>query len=164
MNATMLAVALMSLTLRASALGLAQEPTWHLARDPGAGCWPPRCQNGQVPLATPVLAHAGRLVMIGDGAAPNAGYESRDGKAWSGFKHDARWGKRYKAADVSYSGALWRVGGFVEENGGRTLMNDVWRSDGGRRWHRVLSHAPWAPGGRPPRRFPRYALAHRRRA
>jgi hypothetical protein len=85
--------------------------------------------------------------MIGDGAAPNHGYESRDGKSWRGFTHDARWGKRYKAADASYAGALWRVGGWVEENGQRTLMNDVWRSEDGRRWHRVLTRAPWTPRG-----------------
>src|SRR5688500_3546605 len=127
------------------ALGFAMEPTWHLARESGAGCWPPRCQDGQVPLATPIVPHGGRLLMIGDGAAPNHGYESRDGQTWRGFTHDAAWGKRYKAADASYAGALWRVGGWMEEDGQRRVMNDVWRSQNGRRWQRVLASAPWPP-------------------
>src|SRR5687768_6647622 len=123
-------------TLCVLPLGLAAEPTWHLVRPPGGGCWPPRCGPGQLPLATPVVAHAGRLFMIGDGRARRV-YVSEDGEDWRGHEHDARWGTRYKAADASYRGALWRVGGFVEDGGTRTLMNDVWRSADGRRWQRV---------------------------
>ena len=125
-------------------LAVSADPTWQLARSPGKGCWPPRCPEGQVPLATPVISHAGRLFMIGDGAAPNHVYESEDGTTWRAYSHDARWGVRYKASDASYAGALWRVGGFVEGDR-RTPMNDVWRSVDGRRWERVLEHAPWPP-------------------
>src|SRR5262245_31082873 len=96
------------------AAGLAAEPTWRLALAPGSGCWPPNCADGQVPLATPVVAHDGRLIMIGDGAAPTRGYESPDGTTWRAFTHDADWGRRYKSADISYASALWRVGGWVE--------------------------------------------------
>src|SRR5262245_25183056 len=131
-------------TLSCFCLSLAAEPTWYLARSPGTGCWPPHCQEGQLPLATPVVSHAGRLFMIGDGAAPHYIYESSDGRTWRGYEHDARWGIRYKAADASYAGALWRVGGFVEDGRTRTLMNDVWRSVDGRRWERVLAQAPWS--------------------
>src|SRR5215207_5662892 len=130
-------------TLGCAYLGLAPEPSWQLARSPGAGCWPPRCEPSQLPLATPIVSHDGRLYMIGDGAAQRV-YESSDGKSWRGYEHDARWGVRYKAADASYAGALWRVGGFVEENGSRTLMNDVWRSTDGRHWQRVLARSPWS--------------------
>jgi len=83
--------------------------------------------------------------MIGDGAAPNRGYESSDGATWRAFIHDAGWGKRYKSADISFGRALWRVGGWVEENGVRTAKNDVWRSEDGRHWVRVLPSAPWPP-------------------
>jgi hypothetical protein len=124
---------------------LIREPSWYLARVPGHGCWPPRCRTEDVPLATPILSHANRLFMIGDGAAPTSGYESMDGVRWREFQHDARWGIRYKAADVSFRGALWRVGGFVQDGPKRTLMNDVWRSVDGRRWEAVLENAPWAP-------------------
>jgi len=125
-------------------MGLAAEPTWHLARAPGSGCWPPDCADGQVPLATPIVVHRDRLVMIGD-AAPTRGYESSDGTTWRVFTHDAGWGKRYKSADISYGGALWRIGGWVEEDGVRTAKNDVWRSEDGRHWVRVLAAAPWPP-------------------
>ena len=122
---------------------VAAAPSWHVARDPGDGCWPPRCGGEGVPLATPVVSHAGRLFMLGDGAAPTRGYESADGRHWRGFEHDARWGPRYKAADASFSGALWRVGGFVQDGARRVLMNDVWRSADGQRWERVVERAPW---------------------
>ena len=126
-------------------LRVAGEMGWQLARDPGTGCWPPSCQAGQVPLATPVLAHAGRLLMVGDGAAPNDGYESPDGRIWRRFTHDAGWGARYRAADISHDGFLWRVGGWVEEDGQRVSKNDVWRSRDGHHWERVLANAPWSP-------------------
>ena len=126
-------------------IGFAIAPAWQLVREPGSGCWPPRCEGDRLPLATPVVAHAGKLLMIGDGAAPQHGYESHDGKTWRAFEHDAAWGKRYKAADASFAGAIWRVGGWVEENGRRIAMNDVWRSTDGRRWEHVLASAPWPP-------------------
>jgi hypothetical protein len=94
-------------------------PSWHLVRAPGAGCWPPRCDGTQVPLATPVIAHGGRLIMIGDGAAPGTGYESVDGKQWRAFDHDAAWGARYQSSDASFRGAIWRVGGFVQQGADR---------------------------------------------
>jgi hypothetical protein len=118
-------------------------PAWHVAREPGSGCWPPNCQAGQLPLATPVVSHGGQLLMIGDGAAPTRGYESTDGRTWRGFAHDASWGARYRSADASFAGAVWRVGGFVQTGATRVLMNDVWRSLDGRRWERLLERAPW---------------------
>ena len=90
-----------------------------------------------------MVSHAGRLFMVGDGAAPGQAYESDDGLNWRGYSHDARWGIRYKAADASYAGALWRVGGFVENGRIRTPMNDVWRSIDGRHWERLVERAPW---------------------
>jgi len=121
----------------------AVEPVWHLARSAGDGCWPPNCEDGQVPLATPVVAHAGRLLMIGDGAAPSRSFESTDGKQWRGFDHDARWGATYGAAHASFAGKLWRAGGFVQDGATRVTRNDVWSSVDGRHWERVLPSAPW---------------------
>jgi hypothetical protein len=134
---------------RALVLGIASlaiapaAPAWHVERQAGSGCWPPRCEADQLPLATPVISHAGRLFMIGDGAAPRNGYDSHDGATWRAFDHNAGWGTRYKAADASFAGAMWRVGGWVEQHGQRIAMNDVWRSEDGRRWERVVEHAPW---------------------
>ena len=94
-------------------------------------------------MAVPILAHQGRLLMIGDGADPVRTWESSDGRTWSSYEHDARWGKRYGTADASYRGAIWRMGGFVDSADQRILYNDVWRSVDGRRWQRVVPHAPW---------------------
>ena len=120
------------------------EPAWHLVRAPGTGCWPPRCDLGQVPLATPVVSHLGRLFMIGDTAATHV-YESDDGINWRQHPHDAAWGVRYQAAHASYGGALWRAGGFVARGTSREAMNDVWRSVDGRHWQRVRERSPWSP-------------------
>jgi hypothetical protein len=91
------------------------------------------------------VAHNGRLFMIGDGASPTRIYESADGRNWLVYEHDAEWGRRYRAADASFRGSLWRAGGFVESADRRVLMNDVWRSVDGRRWKRLLARAPWSP-------------------
>jgi hypothetical protein len=140
-------------------------PAWHLARESGAGCWPPRCADDQLPLATPVISHAGKLYMIGDGAAPHHGYGSRDGKTWRAFQHNAVWGQRYKAADASFAGALWRVGGWVEENGQRIAMNDVWRSEDGAAMGARAAASSLASTLRRSLGSPtRYTLACRRRA
>ena len=126
----------------------AREPRWHQAIPPGSGCLPPRCASGQLPLALPILVHGERLIMIGDGADPTRIHESRDGRNWVSYEHDAQWGKSYGAAHASYRGALWRLGGFVEVANQRILRSDVWRSVDGRRWKRLLARAPWPPRAR----------------
>lgn len=124
-------------------LGQQGAPGWEVFRRPGTGCWPPKCTERQLPLATPVIAFDGRLLMIGDGAAPTHVFESTDGTNWRMHTHDAGWGVRYQASDVVHAGAVWRVGGFVEDGGSRTPMNDVWRSVDGHHWSRVQSRASW---------------------
>jgi hypothetical protein len=123
-------------------------PRWREAIRAGSGCFPPRCDPGQLPLALPILVHGDRLVMIGDGADPRHIHESRDGRTWVAQEHDATWGNVYGAAHASYRGALWRMGGFVAANGERLLQNDVWRSRDGRRWERLVARAPWPPRAR----------------
>lgn len=81
--------------------------------------------------------------MIGDGASPRRTYVSTDGAAWRALQNDAACGERYKSADASFRGLLWRVGGFEVRGENRTYFNDVWRSDDGVRWLRVLDSAPW---------------------
>ena len=107
--------------------------------------FPPTAPEASCPLALPLVVHAGGLVMIGDGADPTRIYESPDGQSWRAYRHNTDWSTRYGASDASFHGALWRIGGFVEAGGRRVLMNDVWRSMDGRRWERLLPHAPWPP-------------------
>jgi hypothetical protein len=96
-------------------------------------------------MATPVLVHGNRFVMIGDGADPQWIYESSDGAHWGGKRTNAGWGTRYKSADASFAGALWRTGGFEPRGEERTYYNDVWRSHDGTSWQRVIAAAPWSP-------------------
>jgi hypothetical protein len=133
-----------SLVAAAVVLGLAGE-AWHVVRAPGGGCLPPACRDGQWPLATPVVVHGDRLVMIGDGADPRRIYESSDGAHWQAKSTDAAWGMRFKAADASFAGSLWRAGGFEPRGEERTYFNDVWRSRDGIGWSRLTADAPWSP-------------------
>lgn len=122
---------------------LVSELSWYEVRPPGRGCWPPACASDELPLALRVVAHSGRLLMIGDGADPTGVYESSDGRVWRRSEHNAAWGVRYGAAIASYRGTLWVAGGFEQIGERRTPKNDVWRSRDGRRWERVLNEAPW---------------------
>lgn len=118
---------------------------WHVVRPPGGGCLPPVCRDGQWPMATPVLVHGNRFVMIGDGADPQRIYESSDGARWRPRRTNASWGARYESADASFADALWRTGGFEPRGEQRTYFNDVWRSGDGVTWHRITAAAPWSP-------------------
>jgi len=108
------------------------------------GVWP-ACRDDQWPIATPVLVHGNRFVMIGDGADPQPIYESLDGARWRATRTDADWGTRYKSADASFAGALWRVGGLEPRGEQRSYFNDVWRSSDGTSWHRVIAVTLWLP-------------------
>jgi len=83
--------------------------------------------------------------MIGDGADPQRVYESSDGASWIARGTNAGWGTRYKSADASFDGALWRAGGFEPRGAQPRYFNDVWRSTDGTTWQRVTAAAPWAP-------------------
>jgi hypothetical protein len=96
-------------------------------------------------MATPVVVHGNRFVMIGDGADPQLIYESSDGADWQAKRTDAAWGTRFKSADASFDGTLWRAGGFEPRGEQRTYFNDVWKSRDGTNWSLVTAAAPWSP-------------------
>lgn len=125
-------------------VGLGAE-AWHVVRPPGGGCLPPACREGEWPMATPVLVHGDRFIMIGDGADPQRIYESSDGAGWITRRTNAAWGTRYKSADASFDGVLWRAGGFELRGDRPRYFNDVWRSRDATNWQRVTAAAPWAP-------------------
>jgi len=126
------------------AAGLGAE-AWHVVRPPGGGCLPPACREGEWPMATPVLVHGDRFIMIGDGADPQRIYESSDGARWITRRTNAAWGTRYQSADASFAGVLWRAGGFEVRGDRPRYFNDVWRSRDATNWQRVTTAAPWAP-------------------
>ena len=80
-------------------------------------------------------------------------WHSGDGVNWTAATTDAPFGSRAASAVVVYKDKLWLIGGRIPqaneppEQGypAYTTLNDVWCSEDGVTWERVLEHAPWAP-------------------
>ncbi|MGI5818605.1 MAG: hypothetical protein ACOX9R_10975 [Armatimonadota bacterium] len=95
------------------------------------------------------VVHDGRIFQLGSGADV---YATTDGVTWERVCAEAPYGARAGSAVASYAGRLWLMGGRVgtpndpPEEGYEqwTTFNDVWCSEDGATWERVLEHAPWA--------------------
>jgi hypothetical protein len=95
------------------------------------------------------LVHNGKIFQLGSGSDV---YSTTDGVSWECVATDAPYGSRAGSAVASYDGKLWLMGGRVSkpndppEEGYEhwTTYNDVWCSEDGAVWERVLEHAPWA--------------------
>jgi hypothetical protein len=80
-------------------------------------------------------------------------YCTEDGVNWTCVTDDAPYGNRACTAVAAYDGKLWVCGGRIKqandppEEGYEdyTSFNDVWCSENGKDWTRVVEHAPWAP-------------------
>ena len=79
-------------------------------------------------------------------------WNTTDGAGWTAVTKEAPYGKRNAAAIVVFKDKLWLMGGYVEkpndppELGYKqfTTFNDVWCSDDGKTWKRVVERAPWS--------------------
>ncbi len=97
-----------------------------------------------------LLVHNDRMFQLGSGRDV---WASSDGVNWECVQADTGYESRSGAAVASYRGKLWVMGGSVPrpndppEKGyaSITTLNDVWCSEDGVSWERVLEHAPWAP-------------------
>ena len=97
-----------------------------------------------------LVVHNGRMFQLGSGKDV---WASTDGVNWECVQPDTGYGARSGSAVASYDGKLWVMGGSVNvpndppEKGYDTIttLNDVWCSEDGVTWERVLEHAPWAP-------------------
>src|SRR5690606_23311872 len=104
---------------------------------------------------TPVVYDDKMWVISGDGK--NDGWSSPDGINWTQVATDLPWGYRYSPYVFAFKGKLWLMGGhsWWDEAGIYVLpdgvppvgFNDVWSSEDGITWEKVLDHAPWAPRG-----------------
>jgi hypothetical protein len=91
----------------------------------------------------------GKLWQLGSGADV---WCSSDGVNWTCVCTQAPFGKRYGSAVAVYKGKLWLCGGAVGQASDPpekhypsiTTYNDVWCSEDGSNWTRVVEHAPWA--------------------
>lgn len=95
------------------------------------------------------VVHDGRIFQLGSGADV---FATSDGVTWERITDDAPYGSRAGSAVASFDGKLWLMGGRVvtpndpPEKGYDTwtTFNDVWCSEDGATWERVLENAPWA--------------------
>ncbi len=95
------------------------------------------------------VVHNGKIFQLGSGSDV---YSTTDGVSWECVNSSAPYGSRVGSAVASYDGKLWLMGGRIAkpndppEEGYEdwTTWNDVWCSEDGRTWERVLEHAPWA--------------------
>jgi hypothetical protein len=75
---------------------------------------------------------------------------SADGRDWQQVADSAPWGPRVLHHVVAFQDALWVMGGQTLPQfspAPERFYNDVWRSDDGHNWERILDHAPWSPRG-----------------
>ncbi len=91
-----------------------------------------------------------RIWQLGSGADV---WSTADGVSWTCSTEKAPFGKRMGSAVAAYDGKLWLMAGNTPgandpvEKGYKdvTTHNDVWCSEDGARWTRVIEHAPWPP-------------------
>lgn len=79
-----------------------------------------------------------------DSSLKNDVWHSSDGKHWTLAAEHAPWSPRAYHQVVVHDDKLWLLGGgnYVPNY---QVHNDVWSSEDGVHWIRVLEHAPWSP-------------------
>jgi hypothetical protein len=103
------------------------------------------------------VVHQGKMWILG-GDHSQGHYQkdvwcSANGKDWELVTDDVPWGQRVLHYTVVHEGKIWVMGGqtlpqfIVGDVGGTVFFNDVWCSEDGMNWTRVLEHAPWSPRG-----------------
>jgi len=97
------------------------------------------------------VVHDGMLWVLGGRGYDTTSHDlsdvwrSSDGQTWTQATTEASWAPRAYHACVSYDGNIWLAGGFLQAEGNRTSMNDVWYSPDGANWTQATQNAPWAP-------------------
>jgi hypothetical protein len=109
--------------------------------------WEPRHTAGYA-------VHRDRMWIIGGDAIQrhyrNDVWSSADGVHWEQATDHVPWGPRVLHYTVAFKGKLWIMGGQTLPQfapAPETFHNDVWNSENGVAWTRVLEHAPWSPRG-----------------
>ena len=97
-----------------------------------------------------LVVHDGRMWQLGSGRDV---WNTTDGKTWEQVTAAAPYGTRAASAVTAFAGKLWLIGGRITADNTPpekgypkfTTFNDVWCSDDGANWTRVLEQAPWPP-------------------
>jgi len=91
-----------------------------------------------------------RLFQLGSGSDV---WSTTDGITWVCHTKQAAYGQRAACGIAVFKGRLWLLGGRTPgpndppEKGYKAMWtrNDVWSSEDGEHWTRLVEHAPWAP-------------------
>jgi hypothetical protein len=98
--------------------------------------------------------HKGKMWIVGGDANQrhyqNDVWSSEDGVNWKLVCGDVPWRNRVLHYTLVHDGRIWVMGGqSLPQFGPATevFYNDVWNSEDGANWTRVIEHAPWTPRG-----------------
>ena len=98
--------------------------------------------------------HRGRMWIVGGdplrGHYQNDVWASADGVKWDKITDRVPWAPRALHYTVAFKDKIWVMGGqtippYAPEP--EVFHNDVWSTEDGKNWTRVLEHAPWSPRG-----------------
>lgn len=100
------------------------------------------------------VVHRDRMWIVG-GDANQRHYQndvwcSSDGIRWELVTDDVPWGNRALQYVLAHDGKIWVIGGQTMPEfapAPEAFYNDVWSSEDGCTWTRVVEHAPWVPRG-----------------
>jgi leucine-zipper-like transcriptional regulator 1 len=70
-------------------------------------------------------------------------WSSSDGANWELITENAPWGKRRSPSMAIFQDKIWLIGGFVEHDRNSDHKHDIWVSENGKDWERIVSFAPW---------------------
>ena len=101
------------------------------------------------------VVHQNKLWVVGgdcnQGHYQNDVWSSPDGITWTKVCDDVPWGNRVLQLVYAFRGKIWVMGGQSMTSHvlgpPEAFFNDVWCSEDGVNWTKVLEHAPWAPRG-----------------
>lgn len=78
-------------------------------------------------------------------------WNSSDGVTWTKVCDNVPWGNRALQFVFGFRGKLWAMGGQTMPGFApgppETFYNDIWCSEDGANWTRVVEHAAWSPRG-----------------
>lgn len=117
---------------------------WEQAKQPG---WSPRMGAGVVVFKDKMWILGGTedyLFAKDDKRLRNDVWCSSDGQEWTRVTGSAGWSPRALHQAVVLDGKMWVLGGGNYQPA-LQVLNDVWCSEDGRKWTRVLEKAPWQP-------------------
>ena len=80
-----------------------------------------------------------------DGTYKKDVWNTSDGINWVKILDNAPWGNRASPYITVFNDKIWLMGGQEFQPLGDSVYNDIWNSDDGVNWQKVVETAPWKP-------------------